>query len=77
MADNQSDPGKIYPRLHVEMRRLSDRVILVDGRLVQNARGMGHTVLRNTCGMEEARELIAQCAAKYGARCDEDDIVIH
>jgi hypothetical protein len=40
MAGNRSDPQRAYPRLHVEMRGLSDTAILVDGRLIEN----GHTV---------------------------------
>src|SRR5260370_31569569 len=30
MASNRSDPRPTYPRLHIEMRRLSDAAILVD-----------------------------------------------
>jgi hypothetical protein len=59
------------------MRRLSDAAILVDGWLIENAKGLGRSVL-NYCGsMDEAREQISKCASKYGATCDDEDIVIH
>jgi hypothetical protein len=77
MASNRSDPRIIYPRLHVEMRRLSETAILVDGWLIENAKGLGRSVL-NYCGsMDEAREQISKCASRYGAQCDEEDIKVH
>ncbi len=77
MASNRSDPRITYPRLHIEMRRLSDAAILVDGWLIENAKGLGRSVL-NYCGsMEEAREQISKCASKYGAKCDDEDIIVH
>ncbi len=77
MASNRSDPRIIYPRLHVEMRRLSETAILVDGWLIENAKGLGRSVL-NYCGsMDEAREQISKCASKYGAQCDDEDIKVH
>jgi hypothetical protein len=77
MASTRSDPRVTsYPRLHVEMRRLSDAAILVDGWLIEG-KGVGRSVL-NYCGsMEEAREQISKCASKYGAKCDDEDIVLH
>jgi predicted RNA-binding protein with PIN domain len=77
MASNRSDPERPYPRLHVEMRRLSDTALLVDGWLIENSKGMGRTVLRYCGSMEEARAQISQCISKYGAYCGEEDIVIH
>jgi hypothetical protein len=77
MASNRSDPERPYPRLHVEMRRLSDTALLVDGWLIENSKGMGRTVLRYSGSMEEARAQISQCISKYGAYCGEEDIVIH
>jgi predicted RNA-binding protein with PIN domain len=76
MASNRSDPERPYPRLHVEMRRLSDTALLVDGWLIENSKGMGRTVLRYSGSMEEARAQISQCISKYGAYCGEEDIVI-
>jgi hypothetical protein len=77
MAGNRSDPLVTYPRLHIEMRLLSDAAILVDGWLIDNAKGSGRSVL-NYCGsMDEAREQISKCASKYGAKCDDEDIIIH
>ena len=77
MASNRSDPRIMYPRLHVEMRRLSETAILVDGWLIENAKGLGRSVL-NYCGsMDEAREQISECASKYGAQCDDEDIKVH
>jgi hypothetical protein len=77
MADNRTDSRSVYPRLHIEMRRLSDLAILVDGWLIENAKGSGRSVL-NYCGsMNEAREQISKCASKYGAKCDDEDIIIH
>jgi hypothetical protein len=70
MASNRSGPETSYPRLHVEMR--SDTALLVDGWLIENAKGMGF------CGsMDEARAQISKCVSKYGAQCGEEDIVIH
>jgi hypothetical protein len=77
MASSSSDSEKTYPRLHVEMRHLSDVTILVDGWLIENAKGWGRTVLRYSGSMEEVREKIANCVSKYGAQCDDKDIVIH
>ena len=77
MASNRSDPEKIFPRLHVEMRHLSDKAILIDGWLIENANGRGRTVLRYCGSMDDAREQISKCAMKYGARCDDADIIIH
>jgi hypothetical protein len=77
MASTRSDPRVTsYPRLHIEMRRLSDAAILVDGWLIET-NGVGRSVL-NYCGsMEEAREKISKCASKYGAKCDDEDIVMN
>jgi len=59
------------------MRRLSETAILVDGWLIENAKGLGRSVL-NYCGsMDEAREQISKCASKYGAQCDDEDIKVH
>jgi hypothetical protein len=77
MASNRSDPERSYPRLHVEMRRLSEKAILVDGWLIENAKGMGRTVLRYCGSMDEARAQISECVSKYGAHCGDEDIVIH
>src|SRR5258706_3256756 len=55
MASNRSDAERSYPRLHVEMRHLSDTAILVDGWLIENAKGKGRTVLRYCGSMDEAR----------------------
>ncbi|WP_156042094.1 hypothetical protein [Bradyrhizobium sp. URHD0069] len=77
MASNRSDPERSYPRLHVEMRRLSDTAILVDGWLIENAKGMGRTVLRYCGSMDEVRAQISKCISKYGAHCGDEDIVIH
>ncbi len=77
MASNRSDPEKSYPRLHVEMRRLSETAILVDGWLIENAKRMGRTVLRYCGNMDEARAQISECVLKYGAHCGDEDIVIH
>ena len=77
MASNRSDPESPYPRLHVEMRHLSEAVVLIDGWLIENAKGWGRTVLRYSGSMEEVREKIANCVSKYGAQCDDKDIVIH
>ena len=76
MASNTTH-DKTYPRLHVEMRRLSDRAILIDGWLIENAKGKGRTVLRYCGSEEEAREQISKCAAQYHAQCDDNDIVMH
>jgi hypothetical protein len=71
MASNHS-----YPRLHVEIFRLSDAAILVDGWLIE-AKGRRLAVL-NYCGsMDEVREKISNCASKHGAHCGDQDIVIH
>jgi hypothetical protein len=77
MARDRSDRQKSYPRLHVEMRRLSEKVILIDGRLIENDRGKGRTVLRKIGSPEELRLEIEQCAARYGAECSDDDVVMH
>jgi hypothetical protein len=77
MASNRSDPEITYPRLHVEMWRLSDASILVDGWLIQNAKGMGSTVLRFCGSMDEAHERISKCVSMYGAQCGDKDIVVH
>ena len=77
MASNRSDPERPYPRLHVEMRRLSDTALLVDGWLIENSMGRGRTVLRYCGSMEDARAQISQCISKYGAHCGDEDIVIH
>jgi hypothetical protein len=59
------------------MRRLSETSILVDGWLIENAKGQGRSVL-NYCGsMDEAREQISKCASKYGAQCGDEDINVH
>jgi len=77
MASKRSDPRIRYPRLQVEMRRLSETAIVVDGWLIENAKGLGRSVL-NYCGsMDEAREQISKCASKYGAQCDDEDIKVH
>ena len=77
MAGNRSDTRGTYPRLHIEMRRLSDAAILVDGWLIENAMGLGRSVL-NYCGsMDEAREQISKCASKFGAQCNDEDINVH
>jgi len=58
------------------MRRLSETAILVDGWLIET-KGVGRSVL-NYCGsMEEARDQISKCASKYGAKCDDEDIVVN
>jgi hypothetical protein len=77
MPSDSGDPVKPYPRLHVEMRRLSDTAVLVDGWLIENAKGKGRTVLRYCGKTDEAREQISECASKYHAQCDDQDIVIH
>jgi hypothetical protein len=77
MARDRSDHRKSYPRLHVEMRHLSEAVILVDGWLIENDKGRGRTVLRKVGSPEEIRLQIAQCAARYGAECNDDDVVMH
>lgn len=77
MASNPGDPERSYPRLHVEMRRLSDTTILADGWLIENAKGMGRTVLRYCGSMDEVRAQISKCISKYGADCADEDIVIH
>jgi hypothetical protein len=77
MSSNRSDPERSYPQLHVEMHRLSDTAILVDGWLIENSNGMGRTVLRYCGSMDEAREQISKCVLKYGAHCSDEDIVIH
>jgi hypothetical protein len=77
MSSNRTDSRSVYPRLHVEMRRLSETAILVDGWLIENAKGQGRSVL-NYCGsMDEARERISKCASKYGAQCNDEDINVH
>jgi hypothetical protein len=75
MASN--GPLKTYPRLHVELHRLSDTTVLIDGWLMETPKGKGRTVLRGTCDTDDAREQISKCAAKHGAQCDEEDIVMH
>ena len=77
MASYRSDPESLYPRLHVEMRHLSETVVLIDGWLIENAKGRGRTVLRYTGSEKEARELISKCVSKYGAHCGDEDIVMH
>ena len=77
MATNRSDPESMYPRLHVEMRHLSETVVLIDGWLIENAKGRGSTVLRYTGSINEVREQISKCVSKYGARCGDEDIVMH
>jgi hypothetical protein len=77
MTGGTDDPARTYPRLHVEMRRLSDTAVLVDGWLIENAKGKGRTVLRCCVNMSDTREQISNCASKYNARCDDRDIVIH
>jgi hypothetical protein len=77
MAGNRSDPRIMYPRLHVEMRRLSDTAILVDGWLIENAKGMGRSVLSYCGSMDEAREQISKCASKHGAQCNDEDMNVH
>ena len=78
MASNRSDdPATSYPRLHVEMRRLSGTAVLVDGWLIENSKGRGRTVLRYTGTMDEARKQISHCVAKHGAQCGDEDVVIH
>src|SRR5260370_6956348 len=73
MASNRSDPGVTYPRLHIEMRRLSDVAILVDGWLIENAKGSGRSVL-NYCGsIDEARDQISKCASTYAAKSHNED----
>src|SRR5260370_27067672 len=76
MASNRSDPESMYPRLHVEMRRLSKTVVLIDGWLIENAKGRGRTVLRYCGSKKEAREQISNCVSKYSAHCDDEDIVM-
>ena len=77
LTSNRSDPKTIYPRLHVEMRCLSDTAFLVDGWLIEDAAGALRSVL-NYCGsMDEARTRITACALKYHAQCNDEDIVIH
>ena len=83
VLEAQTDTGTVYgqqsqrsrnvlPAAHVEMRRLSDTALLVDGWLIENAKGMGF------CGsMDEARAQISKCVSKYGAQCGEEGIVIH
>jgi hypothetical protein len=59
------------------MHRLSETAILVDGWLIENAKGQGRSVL-NYCGsMDEAREQISKCGSKYGAQCNDEDINVH
>ena len=77
MASNRSDAENAYPRLHVEIRRLSDSAFLVDGWLIENSKGMGRTVLRYCGSMDEARAQISTCVSKYRAQCSDEDIVIH
>lgn len=76
MASNRSESTPTYPRLHVEMRRLSSAALIVDGYLIESAHGVLRSVL-NYCGsMDEARKRISECASKYHAQCDDEDIVI-
>jgi hypothetical protein len=77
MTRHRSNPEMTYPRLHIEMRRLSDAAILVDGYLVETANGSGRSVLTYCGSMDEAREQISRCASKYGAHYSDEDIVIH
>ncbi len=88
VLEAQTDTGTVYgqqsqrsrnvlPAAHVEMRRLSDTALLVDGGLIENAKGMGRTVLRFCGSMDEARAQISKCVSKHGAQCGEEDIVIH
>lgn len=72
-----SIPVKNYPRLHVELRHLSDTTVLVDGWLIESERGRGRTVLRYTGKIADARDQISDCALRYAAQFSEQDIVIH
>lgn len=71
------NPAKNYPRLHVELRHLSDTTVLVDGWLIENERGKGRTVLRYTGAIADVREQISNCASRYNAQCSDQDIVVH
>jgi hypothetical protein len=72
-----NNPAKNYPRLHVELRHLSDTTVLVDGWLIENERGKGRTVLRYTGNITDAREQVSHCASRYDAQCGDQDIVVH
>jgi hypothetical protein len=76
MASTPTDQQP-YPRLHVEIHRLSDTAVLVDGWLVENAKGQGRTAFRFTGSMDEARQHISTFVAKHGIHCRDEDIVIH
>ena len=75
---NYSDPENAFPRLEVELFTIDDKTYFANAWLWEKASGQRRKVMNQEAvgSISDAHEAIQECAGKYGAALDADDITV-